>query len=149
MPTLLKVRALWAAALAVAALAVAVAPATSDTYVDERANVCRAEAGNPCANGLVVTYWHRPGSRQRAVSWVYATRSPANTNNLARWWYRAPGDGARVGGTWHRGKRVQSWTEITWGSGGHGFTGPLLSAGTRICAEFNYGATTKPCVTLK
>ena len=96
-----------------------------------------------------VTYWRRPGAGQRTVSWVYATRSPAKSQSMARWWYRKPGDRARVGGSWRQGKTVASWTEIAWGPGGHGRTGPVLVAGTQICAEFNYGATTRPCVTLK
>ncbi|MFI6056346.1 hypothetical protein ACIBCO_40605 [Streptomyces violascens] len=148
MPRYVRVRALWAAALAVAGLAGAVAPATSGAYVDERANVCRAEAGNPCAYGLVVTSWHRPGTGPRTVSWVYATRSPAKDRNLARWWYQAPGGTARVGGSWRGGRTVKSWTEITWGSGGHDRIGPGLPAGSRICVEFNYGAIARPCITL-
>ncbi|MFI6689205.1 hypothetical protein [Streptomyces sp. NPDC050485] len=125
------------------------APASPDAYVDERANVCRAEAGNPCAYGLVVTSWHRPGSGPRTVSWVYATRSPVNPRNLARWWYQAPGGAARVGGSWRGGRIVKSWTETTWGSGGHDHLGPELPAGSRICVEFNYGATARPCITLR
>ncbi|KOU36465.1 hypothetical protein ADK54_33580 [Streptomyces sp. WM6378] len=142
-------RVLLAGALVVVALALSAVPASTDSYLDQRSNTCRPEGGIACAYGLVVTYWHRPGSLQRAVSWVYVTRSPANTHNMARWWYRAPGGQARVGGARRRGTRVQSWTEITWGSGGHRRTGPVLSAGTQICAEFNYSATTRPCVTLK
>ncbi|WP_438289621.1 hypothetical protein [Streptomyces sp. HUAS TT7] len=38
---------------------------------------------------------------------------------------------------------------VPWGSGGHDRVGPGLPAGSRICAEFNYGATTRPCITLR
>ncbi|MFE9404817.1 hypothetical protein ACFYNY_24155 [Streptomyces sp. NPDC006530] len=148
MPTLLRARATAAGLLAVAGLAVAVAPAAPVSYVDERANVRLAEAGFPCAYGLVVTHWHRPGSQQRTISWIYATRSPARAHNLARWWYQTPGGPARAGGTWHGGKTVQTWTQITWGPGGHGRLGPDLPEGSRICTEFNYDATARPCITL-
>ncbi|MFJ8313618.1 MULTISPECIES: hypothetical protein [unclassified Streptomyces] len=149
MPRFVKVHALWAAALALAGLAAAVAPATSDAYVDEWTHVCRAEGDNPCAYGLIVTSWHRPGSGPRTVSWVYATRSPVNPRNQARWWYQAPGGTARVGGSWRGGRTVMSWTEIAWGSGGRDRIGPELPAGSRICVEFNYGATARPCITLR
>ncbi|WP_159047595.1 hypothetical protein [Streptomyces sp. WM6378] len=34
------------------------------------------------------------------------------------------------------------------GSGGRSRTGPVLAAGTQICAEFNYAAIARPCLTL-
>ncbi|MFF3982874.1 hypothetical protein [Streptomyces sp. NPDC001828] len=149
MPKAPRVHALGAGLLAAAALAVAVGPASSASYVDERANTCHAEAGNPCLYGMVVTYWHRAGSRQRTLSWIYANRSPVRSHNLARWWYQTPGGPRHVGGSWRAGKAVESWTEISWGRGRHDRVGPDLPAGSRICVEFNYGATTKPCITLK
>ncbi|KOU36325.1 hypothetical protein [Streptomyces sp. WM6378] len=85
MPTWSTVRAFLVGALAVATLACATMPASTDSCVDQRANTCRPGGGIACAYGLVVTSWHRSRSSRRTVSWVYATRSPASTNNLARW----------------------------------------------------------------
>ncbi|WP_159048026.1 hypothetical protein [Streptomyces sp. WM6378] len=53
MPTCSTTRALLAGALAVVAFAAA--PASTDSSVDQRANTCRPEGGIACAYGLVVT----------------------------------------------------------------------------------------------
>ncbi|MFD9822895.1 hypothetical protein [Streptomyces violascens] len=87
-----------------------------------------------------------PNRRQRRREALVAPRCPSR--NLARWWYQAPGETSRAGGSWRGGRTVKSWTEITWGSGGHDRIGPGLPAGSRICVEFNYGATASPCITL-
>ncbi|MFF4741575.1 hypothetical protein [Streptomyces sp. NPDC001268] len=120
------------------------APRVGSPYVDQRDHSCVPKRGGGCLIGAVVKYWHKKGAVQRSVGWVYASR--AATAGAARWLYKAPGRGWKVGGGWKEAANRGSFVEAHWGRGGH--TGRKVPRGTQVCVEFK-GLTKKACIKMK
>ncbi|MEJ8632083.1 hypothetical protein [Streptomyces sp. MS2.AVA.5] len=95
----------------------------------------------------MVKYWHKKGSQQRGVGWVYASRGGVKkgAGYSARWVYKKPGGSWKAGARWKKTVNHGTFNEASWGSDGH--TGPRYPRSTRICVQFT-GVRTQACVTL-
>lgn len=133
-----RIRLLLAAGLAAATTA----PASAASFVDKRTNACTPG----CGYGIVVKYWHKKGSAQRGVGWVYTSKSSTTKGHTyyARWLYQKPGKPMKAATSWTKGRTVGDFNEVSWGRDGH--TGPQFPRNTKVCIQYKGAA--KLCRTL-
>lgn len=91
--------------------------------------------------GIVGQYWKKPGASRR-LNLVQAHKSPVSKSGTyyARWVYKKPGAGFKVGKSWRKAKVERNsggtYGARTWWGDSASNTGPKFPKGTVICIHY-------------